>query len=64
MRKSKSLEERMLNKVEAYWKGLNPTITIENPNKEQTNKRFIKTKANEVWGNPKDRKPFVMTKDV
>lgn len=47
--------DKMRNKVYAYWAGKNPWITIENPNKEETNKRFIKVKADELWGSPKKR---------
>jgi len=36
------------------WKKLqNPWLTIENPNKEQTNRRMIRVRANDYWGNPK-----------
>lgn len=36
------------------WKNLqNPWLTIENPSKEQTNRKFIRVRANDYWGNPK-----------
>ena len=40
----------ILNKLEAWIKGQNPWMTIENPNKNETNKRFIRVKANEYFG--------------
>ena len=36
----------------AWRKGTNPWITISNPNTKETNKRFIRVRANIVWGNP------------
>ena len=39
------------------WKNLqNPWLTIENPSKEQTNRKFIRVRANDYWGNPKPPK--------
>jgi hypothetical protein len=39
------------------WKKLqNPWITIENPNKSQTNRRHIRVRTNDLWGNPKPKK--------
>jgi len=36
------------------WKNLkNPWLTIENPSKEQTNRRFIRVRANSYWGDPR-----------
>lgn len=39
-----------MNKLAAWKKGKNPWVTVEGT---QTNKRFIKVKANSLWGNPK-----------
>lgn len=47
---------RHYNQKLAWLKGKNVVLTIENPNKEQTNKRFIKVNARDVWGSPKYRK--------
>jgi hypothetical protein len=55
--------QKMLNKQKAWLKGQNPWITIENPNREQTNKRFIRVRMNDTsLGNPKERakKMFVI----
>ena len=37
--------DKMIRKLDALKKGKDVVITIENPNKEQTNKRFIKHKV-------------------
>ena len=53
VRKDRTELDKMANKVKA-WKAMkNPWITIENPNKLETNKKFISYKANTIWGNPK-----------
>lgn len=42
--------QRMLNKIAALRKGKNAVFTIENPNKNETNKRFIKVRVNgKAW---------------
>jgi len=40
---------QMQNKVDAWLKGKNVMLTIENPNKNETNKKFIRVNANKVW---------------
>ena len=39
----------------------NPWLTIENPSKEQTNRKFIRVRANDYWGNPKPPKEKLRT---
>jgi hypothetical protein len=54
----------MLNKQRAWVNGSNPWLTIENPNKEQTNKRFIRVRMNDLNGGPakeRSKKIFAMT---
>lgn len=55
---------KIVNIMAAYWAGKNPWITIENPNKEETNKKFVRVKTNTLYGNPKDRHSYVQTKAV
>jgi len=55
MKQSRSAADKQLNKTRAYWAGKNPWITMANPNHEETNKRFIRVKANTLWGTPKER---------
>jgi len=40
------------NKIAAWKAGKAVFLTIPNPNKNETNKRFIRVPAKEVWGNP------------
>lgn len=62
MRRARSSLEKTINIQQAWLKGQNPWVTIENPNREQTNKRFIRVKSNDIWGSPKerDKKMFIM----
>lgn len=39
-------------KMRAWSKGLNPWITIANPSTNQTNKPYIRVRADELWGKP------------
>lgn len=56
MRKEKYDGDKMLDLQKAWAKGQNPWITIENPNKNETNKKFIRVKMNDTSiGNPKER---------
>lgn len=48
--------EKMLYKQQAWIKGQNPKVTIENPNKSETNKPFIRVALNEVKGRYQDIK--------
>ena len=41
--------ERACNQMNAFLKGKRVMVTIENPNKNETNKRFIRVPAGEVW---------------
>ena len=43
--------ERGINQLAAFMRGKNVMLTIENPNKNETNKRFIRVPANTVWRN-------------
>jgi hypothetical protein len=45
--------ERMANQRAAWAKGKNVVLTIENPNKNETNKRYIRVSARDLWGSPK-----------
>lgn len=43
--------DRALNEVRAYAAGKPVMVTIENPNKAETNKRFIRVPASQVYKN-------------
>lgn len=45
--------EKLTNKTNSWLKGQNPWISINNPNPNETNKKKIRVRANEYWGNPK-----------
>jgi len=45
--------ERMSNQRAAWTKGKNVVLTIANPNPNETNKRFIRVNARDLWGSPK-----------
>jgi hypothetical protein len=40
---------RLMNQLKAFRVGKNVVLTIENPNKNETNKRFIRVPASQVW---------------
>jgi hypothetical protein len=56
MRADRSEADKLINKQKAWLEGKNPWVTIANPNKEQTNKRFIRVRYNDIMGGTaKDR---------
>lgn len=63
MKKDRNPGVKMLNLQKAWLKGLNPWITMENPDKNDTSRRFIRVRMNDTYlGNPKERskKMYVM----
>jgi hypothetical protein len=53
MRSDISMLQRTINQREAWMKGKNVMVTIPNPNDKETNKRFIRVNAKDIWGSPK-----------
>ena len=47
-------ETTRANMMEAYVADKNPWVTVANPNTKETNKRFIRVRANDLFGNPKE----------
>ena len=41
--------QKITNQLKAFLKGKRVMLTIENPNKNETNRRMIRVPANEVW---------------
>jgi len=41
--------DRIRNQLNAFLKGKRVMLTVENPNKNETNKPFIRVPAHEVW---------------
>lgn len=64
MKRSVDGGTREMNKLEAYLKGKNPWITIRNKDKTQTNRLFIRVRANDHYGNPKTRGMGVSQKEA
>ena len=55
-REYKLSAQRVYNQFEAHLKLKNVMVTIENPNKNETNKRFIRVNSKDVWGYAKRSK--------
>jgi hypothetical protein len=55
IRREQDPSVKALNIQRAWLRGQNPWMTIDNPSKEQTNKRKIRVRANDVLGHPKER---------
>ena len=53
MRGDTSMLQRTINQRAAWVKGKNVMVTIPNPNEQETNKKFIRVNAKDVWGSPK-----------
>jgi hypothetical protein len=51
----KNAAKRLIYQQKAHSAGKRVMVTIENPNKEQTNKRFIRVPASTIWRNIKDQ---------
>ena len=49
--------ERSSNQLKAFYKGRRVILTVPNPNTNETNKRFIRVNARDVWsGGGKEKK--------
>ena len=44
-------DEQIYAKLQAFLAGKNVMLTVPNPNKNETNKKFIRVNAKEVWRN-------------
>lgn len=47
-----------INKLKGWTKSQNPCITIMNPDTNQTNKKMIRVRSNDYYGDPRSIKPF------
>jgi len=47
--------QRLLNQRRAWAKGKNVVLTIENPNKNESDKPYLRVNAKDIWGSPKNR---------
>lgn len=55
--------DRSLNLVAAWKAGKNPVLTVENPNKSERNRPYIKMQANAYWGDPRRKANIYKVKD-
>jgi hypothetical protein len=55
VRRDVTPSQKMDHIMSAYLKGHNPWLTIPNSNTNETNKKFIRVKSEDLWGNPKHR---------
>ena len=53
--------DRMNNQFVAFKKGKNVMVTIPNPNTNETNKRFIRINAKDIW---KFNNPYIMKQNT
>ena len=53
--------DRINNQTEAFRRGKNVVVTIPNPNPNETNKRFIRVSAKDVW---KSNNKFMMKQNT
>lgn len=59
MKRMRTPLDVLLIKQAAYLAGKNPWLSVENPNKNERNKRMIRVRSNDFWGNPKDKRGFM-----
>lgn len=52
--------DRAVNQLKAHRAGKRVMVTIANPNKTETNKRFIRVPASTIWRDPKTLSNFSM----
>jgi hypothetical protein len=55
VKRDRTYLEKITFKQKAWLKGQNPWITIDNPNPNETNKRKIRIRANQEWGDPRPK---------
>jgi|TARA_Y100000114_G_scaffold156950_1_gene186211 hypothetical protein len=55
VRRDTTESEKMVNIMNAYLQGRNPWLTVPNTNTNETNKKFVRIKAEDLWGSPKNR---------
>ena len=53
MKKDRTPLQQMCNKMSAWKQMQNPWLTVPNPNPNETDKKFVRVKANDIWGDPR-----------
>lgn len=59
VRRNRTVVEKLLFKQKAWRKGRNPWLVVPNLNTSEKAKRYVRVRANEVWGDP--RKGFMLS---
>ena len=59
VRRDRTVVEKLLFKQKAWRKGRNPWLVVPNLNASEKAKRFVRVRANEVWGDP--RRGFMLS---
>ncbi len=59
VRRNRTVVEKLLFKQKAWRRGRNPWLTVPNLNTSEKAKRFVRARANDVWGDP--RRGFMLT---
>lgn len=49
LRREYKFVDKTINQINAFKKGKNVMVTIPNPNTNETNKRFLRVNAKDVW---------------
>lgn len=52
VRRDRTVIDKWVIKQRAWLDDKNPWLSVENPNTNETNKRFVRVRANDYWGNP------------
>lgn len=63
VRSGRSELEKAQAKIEAWRAGKNPWITIKNPLTQETNKPFVRVRANAYYGDPRRKANIYKMKD-
>ena len=61
IRREYKVVDRVNNQIDAFIKGKNVMLTIPNSNTNETNKRFIRVNAKDVW---KFNNPYMMKQNT
>lgn len=61
IRREYKVVDRVNNQIDAFIKGKNVMLTIPNSNTNETNKRFIRVNAKDVW---KFNNPYIMKQNT
>lgn len=61
LRREYKFVDMINNKIDAFERGKKVMLTIPNPNPHETNKRFIRVNAKDVW---KFNNPYIMKQNT